>query len=115
MNLPLSIEWIAVGALLVLLLVSSIRVAADGQRYAVFRLGKYVGLKGLGILVKLPGTGAQWERLSVGMRGELVTKGIGQFRGVQIPVQIEADMLSPAAAIRIVGFSGDTVSAIPDS
>ncbi|MEU8251340.1 SPFH domain-containing protein [Nonomuraea sp. NPDC048916] len=46
------LTWIVVGALLLAVLaVSWIRVVPAGERLAVFRLGRYVGIKGPGLVV----------------------------------------------------------------
>ena len=113
MGMPVSIEWVVVAAVLAFVLARGIRIAAENQRYAVFRSGKYVGLKGPGLLLKLPVPVSHWERLSVGMPGEMLTPGIGQFNGVQVPVQVLAGVF-PGAPIRIAGFTGNAVSAMLD-
>ena len=108
-----TIGFIIAIAILFLLLVRCIKIAAEKDRFAVFRLGRYAGLKGPGLLLKLSGSETQWERLTVGTRGELVAPGVGQFKKVQVPVEIDKGVHA-GSVIRIIGFTGDSVLAMLD-
>ena len=99
--------------ILLLLLARCLKIAAENQRFAILRLGKYAGLKGPGLLLKFSGSETLWERLTVGDRGELVAPGIGQFKRVQVPVEIDRGVLA-GSTIRLIGFTGDSVLTMLD-
>ena len=77
-----------------------IQVLRDDERLALFRLGKYTGLKGPGIVVYFPILDAT-VRLRVGDRGNLITCETADFGGTSVPVT--GDELS-GSLIEIVGF-----------
>jgi regulator of protease activity HflC (stomatin/prohibitin superfamily) len=77
-----------------------IQVLRDDERLAVFRMGKYKGLKGPGIVVYLPILEAT-VRLRVGDTGNLITCETADFGGMSIPVT--GDELS-GSRIEIVDF-----------
>jgi hypothetical protein len=77
-----------------------IQILRDDERLALFRLGRYQGLKGPGIVVHLPIIDTT-VRLRVGDTGSLITCEMAHFGGKTIPVT--GDELS-GSRVEIVGF-----------
>lgn len=86
----------------------AIRFAGEYQRFAVFVLGRFAGLKGPGLILRWPGGMTTWIRLSVGDAGELISPDVGRFSGVELPVVCDARLQS-GSPVRISGFSSDEV------
>ena len=72
-----------------------------------------MGLKGPGLVLKSPGSESKWVKLSVSDRGELVAPGIGSFKDVQVPIQIEGKV-KVSSAIHIIGFDADSIKVMID-
>ena len=104
---------IALIIFVVLLLIRNIKIASENERFAVFSLGRYAGLKGPGLLQKIQGVGGQWVKLSVGDRGKLIAPGMCSIKNIQVPVQIDSKV-EINKAIRIIGFDSDTIKAMLD-
>lgn len=85
-----------------------IRIAGEYQRFAVFALGRFVGLRGPGLIYRWPGGGGRWIRISVGDFGELVGPHVGRFSGVDMPASYEGN-IRLGASVRISGFTSDEV------
>jgi hypothetical protein len=98
----------------IILLASSIKIASDHQRFAVYALGQYKGLKGPGLFVKLLG-GEKWIRISIGDRFELISPNVAKVDNFAVPV--EADGKVPINSfIRVTGFKDNsTVLTISDA
>ena len=59
--------------ILIVLLITFIlitRVTSEHQRYAMFNIGKYQGLKGPGLVFKWPWVTIYWLRITIGDQGE---------------------------------------------
>ena len=98
---------------LLLWLISGIRIAEENQRFAVFALGRFYGLKGPGVLMKLHGTEAKWVRVSVGDRAELVAPNIAKLEDVQIPIETDSN-IALGSTIRVVGFKEASLIGVPN-
>ncbi len=85
-----------------------IRIASEYQRFAVFVLGRFAGLRGPGLIFRLPCGGSRWIRISVGDFGELVGPHVGRFSGVDMPASYEGN-IRPGGSVRIAGFTSDEV------
>ncbi len=96
--------------LVFLVLAFKARIVPENARFAVFKLGKFMGLKGPGIVLKLHGRDTRWKSISVGDRGELLSRKIGQFHGAQIPVEMDQEVYV-GSVIRITGFTASAVQA----
>jgi len=77
--------------LLIFLLVlasSSIKIARESQRFIVYRLGRFFGLKGPGLFFILPGVD-KCTKINVGNRGELLAQDLARVKNADIPVRVE--------------------------
>lgn len=66
----------------------SIKIASESQRFIIYRLGRFIGLKGPGLLLIIPGVD-RCTKISVGDRGELLGQGLARVNGADIPVRVE--------------------------
>jgi len=98
---------------LVFLLSSAIKIASENERFAAFSLGRFMGLKGPGLVLKSPGSESKWTKIAVGDRGELVAPEVGNFKKIQIPVQVDGQ-IKVGSIIRIVGFESNLVQVMGD-
>ena len=65
------INYTFLWVILLVLAVTSIKIARESQRYVVYRLGKFFGLKGPGLIFVIPGID-KCTKINVGDLGELV-------------------------------------------
>ena len=82
---------------------SGIKVAAEHERFAVIKLGKFDKLKGPGIQIKIIWDRSKWIRLRIGDRGELVAAELARFQNKNFPVLIDAGS-KIGSSIKITGF-----------
>jgi regulator of protease activity HflC (stomatin/prohibitin superfamily) len=87
--------------------IRGIRIAGETQRYAVFRMGAFVGLKGPGPLFLIPQTDKGYP-LVLGQRGELMNEETTRFKGIDVPV-IRDMNASIGCIVQITGFDADKV------
>ena len=58
------------------------------QRFIVYRLGRFFGLKGPGLFLILPGVD-KCTKINVGDRGELLAQDLARIKNANIPVRVE--------------------------
>ena len=95
---------LAVIVVAVVILATSIKVAEESERFAVFTLGRFHAFMGPGLIMVTPFTQRMY-RLKVGDVGELKSSEFAQFGDVDIPIT-GAESLTPGQAVRIDGFDG---------
>ena len=93
--------WILL-LIIALVVGSGIRVAAESERFVVTALGRFVKLAGPGLLFRLPGSPQVWTRLKLGEIGRYVGDGIGEFKGISVPIQVTNS--SENDPVQIVSF-----------
>ena len=64
---------------ILILVVLSIKIASESQRFIVYRLGRFFGLKGPGLLFIIPGVD-KCTKISIGDRGELLAQDLGRIK-----------------------------------
>ena len=87
-----------------LILVQSIKIAGESERFAVLTLGRFHAYSGPGLIVIIPYTQRAF-RLRVGDVGELVSSEFARFGELDIPVK-NVGSLRPGQAVKIDGFDG---------
>ena len=90
--------------LTIVVLATSVRVAQESERFAVFTLGRFHAFVGPGLILVMPFT-QRTHRLKVGDIGQLKSSGFARFGDVDIPIT-GAESLAPGQAVRIDGFAG---------
>lgn len=88
----------------IIVLASSLKIAGESERFAVFILGRFQAFKGPGLILVAPYT-QKVHRLKVGDVGLLKSSEFACFSDVDIPIS-NADSLRQGQAIRIDGFDG---------
>ncbi len=73
---------------LLILASSSIKIARESQRFIVYRLGRFFGLKGPGLLFIIPGVD-KCTKINVGDRGELLAFDLARIKNADVPVRVE--------------------------
>jgi hypothetical protein len=91
--------------LVMLFLAFSMRVVAEQQRIALFRLGRFMGLKGPGLVMVVPYMDRACK-ITIGDQGELISGGTGKFGEFQVPVMFNTS-ISTGSSIEVVGFAKD--------
>jgi hypothetical protein len=103
-----TITLIALLVLAIIAVTLGLRIVSDGERFAVYVLGRFSGLKGPGLLWKMPGQTAQWVRLRLGERGEMLGPDMARFGEHDVPVSLESPVRL-GSFIRVAGFGKESV------
>jgi len=72
---------------LIILASSSIKIARENQRFVLYRLGRFFGLKGPGLFFIIPYVD-KCTKINVGDRGELLAEDLARIRNVDVPVRV---------------------------
>ena len=83
----------------------SLRVASEHERFAEIDVGRFTGFKGPGVVFKLS-RGAEWLKVKVGDRGELLAPGVARFEDHDLPVETTV-VVEPQEFVRVTGFEGE--------
>lgn len=102
---------VVVGALFIMML-ASIRLAKEHERFAIFMLGRYFALKGPGLIICLPFV-QQAVRLAIGGKGKYKGDEIAEYSGYGLPVVAEST-LGINTPIIIKSFNNGQVHVEPD-
>jgi hypothetical protein len=95
---------IAAPVVVIVILYSSIRIAQEDERFAVFTLGRFAGFKGPGLFLAAFAIN-KFHRLKIGDVGVLTGSAFAKFGDADIPVSISAD-IHVGQAVRIDRFNG---------
>ena len=88
-----------------MVLVTGIKIASEDERFAVFRLGRFLGFKGPGILYKF-GYIEKWVRIKPGDCGELMDTSLANINSINVPVQVDGKV-AIGKPIRVTRFRGE--------
>lgn len=88
---------------LLILASSSIKIARESQRFIVYRLGRFFGLKGPGLFFIIPGVD-KCTKINVGDRGELIAQDLARIKNADIPVRVEG-RVEIGKMVRIQSFT----------
>ena len=67
-------------------LLASLRIASDRERIAIYRLSKFVGFRGPGIIITLL-LFDRCTKIKIGDTGFMITSDIAKIKSVLLPVQ----------------------------
>jgi regulator of protease activity HflC (stomatin/prohibitin superfamily) len=98
---------------ILILVARSIKIASETQRFIIYRLGRFFGLKGPGLVFIIPGVD-KCVRISVGDRGELLAQGLARVKGADIPVRVEG-RAEIGKMVRIQSFAEKDTVVVADS
>ncbi len=94
-------------AIIMLFVLSALKIAGEGERFATFTLGRYEGVKGPGLVIVLWGV-QRLIRLRVGDVGVLVGEGIARFQEQDLPVKVNGS-IAVGDSVKIIAFAGSEV------
>lgn len=97
---------VVLGVFLLIILLS-IRIAKEHQRFAIFMLGRFFVVRGPGLVISLPLV-QKAVRLAIGDKGKYKGDGIAEFAGYGLPVRADGTV-GTNTAIRIKSFSSGQV------
>jgi hypothetical protein len=92
---------------------SSIKIARENQRFIVYRLGKFFGLKGPGLFLIIPGVD-KCTKINVGDRGELLAQDLARIKNADVPVRVEGRP-EIGKAVRIQSFTERDAIVVADN
>ncbi len=94
--------------ILIVMFIFITRVVSKHQRFVLFNIGKYQGLKGPGLVFKWPWSANYWLRITVGDQGELIKDDLGKFNGLEIPIE-SIEKIKIGSKIRVIGFTENKI------
>jgi hypothetical protein len=92
---------------------SSIKIARESQRLIVYRLGRFLGLKGPGLIFIIPVVD-KGTKVNVGDRGELLGQDLVRIRNADLPVKV-VGRVEVGQAVRIQSFMEKEAVVVADS
>lgn len=98
--------------LVVMFLVASLKVVSEYQRIVVFRLGRYFGIKGPGLVVIIPIIDKCFK-IAVGDVGQLISDNTGKFKEAEVPVEYNTK-ICVGSQIKVSGFSNNKIQVTLD-
>ncbi|HDQ03275.1 MAG TPA: hypothetical protein ENN23_01680 [Deltaproteobacteria bacterium] len=98
--------------LFVMFLTAGVKVVSEYQRIAVFRLGRYFGIKGPGLIVIIPIIDKCYK-FSIGDYGQLIGDNTGKFKEAEVPVEYNTK-IHVGSQIKISGFSNNKIQVTLD-
>jgi hypothetical protein len=96
-----------------IILVTGLKVASEGERFLIYRLGRYLGLKGPGLCFAVVAMD-KCVKICKEDRGELLSSGWARINGVEVPVQVGSSA-EIGQRVRVTGFTKDYVIVVGDS
>ena len=92
-----------------LIVVRHLKISQEHERFAVFRVGRYVGLRGPGLCLNVSGPVLEkWHRISLDDRGELISPDNAKFdTDIILPVKCKQGKVG--GNVRIVGFDENLI------
>ena len=90
--------------IIVVALASSVKIAGESERFAVFILGRFHSFKGPGLVLVAPGT-HKVHRLRIGDTGLVKSSRLVQFGETDVPIS-DIGSLKVGQSVRIDNFDG---------
>ena len=109
MHLSFIFLWI----FLLVLASSSVKIARESQRFIVYRLGRFFGLKGPGLFFIIPAID-KCTKINVGDRGELLAFNLVRIKKADVPVRVEG-RVEIGKTVRIQSFTERDAVVVGDS
>ncbi len=69
---------------LIILAASAIKVVSESQRLVVYRLGRFFGLRGPGLVYVIPGVD-KCTKIAIGDQGKLISHDVATVRKIDVP------------------------------
>src|SRR5262245_17570907 len=81
----------------------AVKIANENERFAVFALGRFVGLKGPGLVLRIPGGGYDFHRVALGAEGEIQSNELVSIGNRAVPFT-SSDSVRFGEKVRVCGF-----------
>ena len=88
---------------LIIWVASATKVVSESQRLIVYRLGRFFGLKGPGLIFVIPGVD-KCTRIGIGDQGELIAQDWARVKKVDVPVRVDGSAAT-GQSVRIQSFT----------
>ena len=98
---------------LIIFAASSIKVVSESQRLVVYRLGRFFGLRGPGLVSIIPGVDKCTE-IGIGDQGKLIAQDLATIKRVDVPVRVDG-LATMGQSIRIQGFTDQDAVVVLDT
>lgn len=72
--------------IIIIWILASVRIISDRERLAIYRLSKFIGFRGPGIIFTLLGID-RCTKIRIGDTGVMASSDTAEIKGVKIPVQ----------------------------
>jgi len=98
---------------LIIFAASSIKVVSESQRLVVYRLGRFFGLRGPGLVSIIPGVD-KCTKIGIGDQGKLIAQDLATIKRVDVPVRVDGSA-TMGQSIRIQGFTDQDAVVVLDT
>jgi len=98
---------------LIILAASTIKVVSESQRLVVYRLGRFFGLKGPGLIYVIPGVD-KCIKIGIGDQGELIAQDLARVKKVDVPVRVDGSAMI-GQSVRIQSFTDKDAVVVLDT
>ena len=82
---------------------SATKVVSESQRLIVYRLGRFFGLKGPGLIFVIPGVD-KCTKIGIGDQGELIAQDWARVKKADVPVRVDGSA-TIGQSVRIQSFT----------
>lgn len=102
--MPELFVFVVFSLIVIVVLTSSLKIAEESERFAVFMLGRFQAFRGPGLVFIAPFIQII-HRIRVGDTGTLVSSEFANLAGVDVPIS-NPGSIRPGQAVRVDGFDG---------
>ena len=98
---------------MIILAASATKVVSESQRLVVYRLGRFFGLKGPGIIYVIPGVD-KCTKIGIGDQGKLISQNLATVKKVDVPVRVDGSAVI-GQSVRIQSFTDKDAVVVLDT
>jgi hypothetical protein len=99
--------------LLIIWVASATKVVSESQRLIVYRLGRFFGLKGPGLIFVIPGVD-KCTKIGIGDQGELIAQDWARVKKADVPVRVDGSA-TIGQSVRIQSFTDKDAVVVLDT
>jgi len=93
-------------------LMMAIKIAKENERFAVYAFGRFMRLKGPGLVLKMPGSVPEFVRICLGDEAEVESNEFVSIKGRPIPYDTNRKIRA-GSKVRVIGFSSSGLEVEP--
>ena len=98
---------------LIILAASTIKIVSESQRLIVYRLGRFFGLKGPGLIFVIPAVD-KCTKIGIGDQGELIAQDLARVKKADVPVRVDGSAMI-GQSVRIQSFTNKDAVVVLDT